>query len=102
MEKYENDLAVLNVSLEELYAALHKDRQRSKYLQDVIKRHEPIVMEERRLQSLEDKKELLRQRQRRASVRIQAWWRGTMVRKELGRFRPVKEKPHKAKNSKKK
>lgn len=39
--------------------------------------------------------------QRAAAIRIQAWWRGTMVRKQLGPYRP-KKKSKKPKAGKKK
>lgn len=37
-----------------------------------------------------------------AATRIQAWWRGTMVRKGFGKFRKKKEKKGKKKSSDKK
>lgn len=40
-------------------------------------------------------------RQYQAAIQIQAWWRGTMVRKQLGPYRP-KKKSKKSKNEKKK
>lgn len=42
------------------------------------------------------------ERKNNAATIIQAWWRGTMVRKGFGKFRKKKEKKGKKKSSEKK
>lgn len=80
-------------------------------IEDVKSKHELIrSWYEKREQFIEEyyieQKELeeirkIEEGQRRAAVRIQAWWRGTMVRKQLGPYRP-KKKSKKPKAGKKK
>lgn len=43
-----------------------------------------------------------KERQNNAATKIQAWWKGTMVRRGLGKFRKKKEKKGKKKSSEKK
>lgn len=44
----------------------------------------------------------LEEKQRLSAIIIQAWWRGTMVRRQLGPYRPKKDKSKKSKGGKKK
>ncbi|KAK3745498.1 hypothetical protein RRG08_016621 [Elysia crispata] len=85
-EKYERDLTQLVTTIEEMVENRLRDQDRSDYIYSVIARHEPIVIDERRLSVLGAQKQQRKERENLSSVKIQAWWRGTMVRKELGPF----------------
>lgn len=85
-DKYERDLPQLITAIEELVENRNRDIERSKYIYRVIARHEPIVLEYRRLKELEEEKRRKKERQIRASIKLQAWWRGTMVRNQIGPF----------------
>ena len=51
--------------------------------------------------ALEESRRQRSQLEIKKTIRLQAWWRGTMVRNCLGPFRPVDEKKPKAKKGKK-
>ncbi|XP_029472247.1 dynein regulatory complex protein 9 isoform X2 [Rhinatrema bivittatum] len=102
MEKYDKDTEAKQQELNDLKSAQYSDQQ---LLQDLAKQYrdyERAVIEDR-IQKAEEKR---RRRQEalelKSVVKIQAWWKGTMVRKELGSYKlPKKSKgtPQKGKKS---
>lgn len=97
-EKYEQELLQLDMQINEIKDVmialkLKFDEMNEKFsLRDVEIRD---YLEERQI--LEDANILI-ERQHEAVVKIQAWWRGIMVRRNLGPYR--RKKPKKSKKSK--
>lgn len=50
----------------------------------------------------QEKKRLEKERKDKAATTIQAWWRGTMVRKGLGKYKKKEKKGKKKKDDKRK
>lgn len=50
----------------------------------------------------QEKIRLEKERKDKAAIHIQAWWRGTMVRRGFGKFRKKKDKKQKKKSGEKK
>ncbi|RUS77929.1 hypothetical protein EGW08_014303 [Elysia chlorotica] len=87
-EKYERDLPLIVTAIEEMQEARQRDLKRMSYIRIMITRHEPIVIEERRLKEIQFQKQRTKEREEWAAVKIQSLWRGTMVRKKLGPYNP--------------
>ncbi|GFR75709.1 IQ domain-containing protein G [Elysia marginata] len=85
-DKYDADHPHLVNAIEEMVESRNRDRKRTAYIRRIIARHEPIVLEDRRLKALAVEKQQRKERQHQACVKLQSLWRATMVRKELGPF----------------
>jgi hypothetical protein len=99
MEKYENDTESRTNELTNLKSDKDKDLRTLQELARTFDDYERVVKEDRaEKKRIKDKKER-DELERVTSVKIQAWWRGTMVRKGLGEFK--KDKGKKGKKGKK-
>lgn len=92
MHKYDTDVESKQKELSELKTSKSNDYER---LQELIRRYaeyEKVVVEDR----IEKEKERRRREQEElelnSAVRLQSWWRGTMVTKQLGPFGKKKKK----------
>uniref|UniRef100_A0A8C5QPK2 Dynein regulatory complex protein 9 n=1 Tax=Leptobrachium leishanense TaxID=445787 RepID=A0A8C5QPK2_9ANUR len=92
MEKYDKDVDQKEKEIKNMKAARDKDLALLQTLAEQYKEHERVIIEDR----LE--KEKARQEKRQAqlelksTIKIQAWWRGIMVRKGLGPYKRAKSK----------
>lgn len=99
MEKYENDTESRSNELTNLKSDKDKDLRTLQELARTYDDYERVVKEDRaEKKRIKDKKER-DELERVTSIKIQAWWRGTMVRKGLGEFK--KDKGKKGKKGKK-
>jgi len=99
MEKYENDTESRTNELANLKTDKDKDLRTLQELARTYDDYERVVKEDQaEKKRIKDKKER-DELERVTSVKIQAWWRGTMVRKGLGEFK--KDKGKKGKKGKK-
>lgn len=93
LDKYEVDKENLTRWLDSLKVDRAQCLERIAWIHEMTANYKPIVKDDRRVKKIEAdrlaKMELMTKR----AVRIQAWWRGTMVRKALG--------PYSRKNTKK-
>jgi len=102
MEKYEKDTEAKSNEL----AQLKSDKERDlKILQELARTYddyERVVVEDqtekKRIRDKAEREEL----ELKTSIKLQAWWRGTMVRRGLGEFRKDKDKKKKGKGKGKK
>lgn len=99
MEKYDNDVEAKQKELDSLKAAKASDLMRLQELTQRYHEYSKVVQDDR------DHKERLRKEaereleEQKACVDIQAWWRGVMVRKQLGPYKPKKKGKGKGKKS---
>ncbi|KAK2848421.1 hypothetical protein Q7C36_010103 [Tachysurus vachellii] len=103
MERYDNDT---EDKQRELTTVKTNKSNNLAQLQDLAKKYqdcEQVIIEDRQ-EKEEQRKQLEREQlQRKAAIKIQSWWRGTLVRKCLGPFKkPKKPKQKKDKKGKKK
>ena len=91
MDKYDNDIEAKQVELDTLKAKKASDLA---HLQELTQRYEDydkIVQEDK-----EEKERIRKEAEReldeiRACTKLQSWWRGVMVRKQLGPYKPKKK-----------
>nr|XP_032830967.1 dynein regulatory complex protein 9 isoform X1 [Petromyzon marinus] len=97
MEKYDHDLEAKQQELNNLKATHASDLA---HLQDLARQYsefEAVVIEDRLEREAERKRLEQEELELRCTVKIQAWWRGVMVRRGLGQYKA----PKKAKKGKK-
>jgi len=91
MEKYDNDVEAKQAELDALKSTKATDLTR---LQELTQRYHEYsrVVQEDRAEKERLRKEAERELEEfRACVGIQSWWRGVMVRKQLGPYKPKKK-----------
>ncbi|XP_041529167.1 dynein regulatory complex protein 9 isoform X2 [Microtus oregoni] len=93
MEKFDQDTEAKQNELNALKAAKAADLSHLQELAKTIREYEQVIIEDR-LEKEKTRKKLAQDDLELTSiVKLQAWWRGTVVRKEIGGFRmPRKEK----------
>lgn len=101
MEKYEKDVEAKQHELDVLKASKAKDLEKLQELTKLYREYEQVVVEDR----IEKEKARRKQEQEaielKASIKVQSWWRGVMVRKGFGPY-GKKKKGKKGKKGKKK
>lgn len=100
--KYESDCNSYDKKIGCLREAIIAQQQRTaEMVTKFLKREEQI--EAYKLYKVEqEKKRLEKERKDKAATKIQAWWRGTMVRKGLGKYKKKEKKGKKKKEDKRK
>lgn len=100
MEKHEKkDVEAKQLELDQLKASKNSDWERLLDLTRKYKEFEEVVVEDRIQKEIQRRKAEEEEMHLRASVKIQSWWRGVMVRKGFGAYR--KKKGKKSKKGKK-
>ena len=91
MDKYDNDVEAKQSELDSLKSTKANDLARLQELTQRYHDYSKVVQEDK------DEKERLRKEaereleEQKACTKIQAWWRGIMVRKQLGPYKPKKK-----------
>ncbi|XP_012332051.2 dynein regulatory complex protein 9 isoform X6 [Aotus nancymaae] len=92
MEKYDKDTEMKQKELNALKAAKASDLAHLQDLAKTIREYEQIIAADR-IEKEKSRKKVERDLLELKSVlKIQAWWRGTVIRKEIGGFRRPKDK----------
>ncbi|KAL0593583.1 Dynein regulatory complex protein 9 [Plecturocebus cupreus] len=91
MEKYDKDTEMKQNELNALKAAKASDLAHLQDLAKTIREYEQIISEDR-IEKKSKKKVEQDLLELKSVIKIQAWWRGTMIRREIGGFRMPKEK----------
>ena len=91
MEKYDTDVETKQAELDALKSAKAADLSRLQELTQRYHEYSKVVQEDK-----EEKERLRKESEREleelnACVNIQSWWRGVMVRKQLGPYKPKKK-----------
>nr|XP_033813927.1 dynein regulatory complex protein 9 [Geotrypetes seraphini] len=93
MEKYDKDTEAKQQELNNLKSAQSSDQQLLQELAKQYRDYERAVIEDRLQKQGEKQQRRQEVLELKSVVKIQAWWKGTMVRKELGSYRlPKKDK----------
>ncbi|XP_042524761.1 dynein regulatory complex protein 9 [Dipodomys spectabilis] len=93
MEKFDKDTEMKQNELTALQTAKATDLAHLQELAKMIREYEQVIMEDRIEKEKTRKKIEQDDLELKSIIKLQAWWRGTVVRKEIGTFRlPKKEK----------
>ncbi|XP_078211024.1 dynein regulatory complex protein 9 isoform X7 [Callithrix jacchus] len=92
MEKYDKDTEMKQNELNALKVAKASDLAHLQDLAKTIREYEQIITEDRIEKEKSRKKVEQDLLELKSVIKIQAWWRGTMIRKEIGGFRMPKDK----------
>lgn len=93
MEKFDKDTEAKQNELNALKAAKASDLAHLQDLAKMIREYEQVIIEDRLEKEKTRKKLEQDDLELKSIVKLQAWWRGTVVRREIGSFKmPKKEK----------
>ncbi|XP_068137395.1 dynein regulatory complex protein 9 [Hyperolius riggenbachi] len=101
MEKYDKDTEEKQAELNDLKTARVNDLT---LLQDLAKQYEDyekVIIQDRVEKETAQKQRKQEQMELASAIKIQAWWKGTMVRKGLGPYKKAKSKKGKGKGKEK-
>lgn len=91
MEKYDNDVEAKQAELDALKSTKATDLTRLQELTQRYHEYSRVVQEDKAEKERLRKEEERELEEFRACVGIQSWWRGVMVRKQLGPYKPKKK-----------
>ncbi|XP_019506407.1 PREDICTED: IQ domain-containing protein G [Hipposideros armiger] len=100
MEKYDKDTEMKQNELNALKSAKASDLAHLQELAKMLRECEQIIIEDRMEKEKSRKKLEQDILELKSVLKLQAWWRGTVVRKEIGRFRMPKKDVDDSKDSK--
>ncbi|XP_039706770.1 dynein regulatory complex protein 9 isoform X1 [Pteropus medius] len=100
MEKYDKDTEMKQNELNALKSAKASDLTHLQDLARTLREYEQVIIEDR-LEKEKNRKKLQQDTlELRSIIKLQAWWRGTVVRKEIGSFRMPKKDVDDSKDAK--
>ncbi|XP_002154128.2 dynein regulatory complex protein 9 isoform X1 [Hydra vulgaris] len=92
MNKYDTDVENKQLELDNLKQTKLADLTRLQELTETFFEYSKVIEEDRLEKEAQLEKEKLELKEKIACSKIQAWWRGIMVRQQLGPFKPKKKK----------
>jgi len=92
MDKYENDYDAKMKELTTLKKMMAADKERLEELTILYAEYENIVVTDRIARERERRRIEKERRENEATLRIQSWWRGVIIRKGLRLMKPPKKK----------
>ncbi|XP_006884359.1 PREDICTED: IQ domain-containing protein G [Elephantulus edwardii] len=93
MEKYDKDTEMKQNELNALKLAKASDLAHLQELAKTLREYEQVIIEDRIEKDAVRKKIALEDLELKSALKIQAWWRGTVIRNEIGSFKmPNKDK----------
>ncbi|KAJ8028401.1 Dynein regulatory complex protein 9 [Holothuria leucospilota] len=92
MEKYDKDVEAKTHELDVLKASKANDLARLQELTKLYAEYEQVVVEDRIEKEKARRKEEQELEELKACVQLQSWWRGVMVRRQLGPYSKKKKK----------
>lgn len=92
MEKYDKDVEAKQHDLDVLKASKANDLARLQELTKLYAEYEQVVVEDRIEKEKARRKAEQEAEELKATVKVQSWWRGIMVRKQLGPYSKKKKK----------
>ncbi|KAL5475398.1 hypothetical protein EMCRGX_G025207 [Ephydatia muelleri] len=102
MAAYEQDLEMKTSDVQEIKTLKAAGLQRYNELATKYKEYEDVVVEHRAMKEKQRIKAEQDMREGKAATKLQAWWKGMMVRKGLGPYKKETKKGKKGKKGKKK
>ncbi|XP_040852646.1 dynein regulatory complex protein 9-like isoform X2 [Ochotona curzoniae] len=92
MEKFDKDTEMKQNELNALKAAKASDLAHLQELAKLIREYEQVIIEDRIEKEKTRKKIEQDDLELKSIIKLQAWWRGTLVRRQIGNFKMFKEK----------
>ncbi|XP_053566289.1 dynein regulatory complex protein 9 [Bombina bombina] len=100
MDKYDKDTEEKQAELNSLKMSRANDLSLLQELANKCKNFEKVIIEDRLEKEIEERQKQQEKRELISTIKIQAWWRGMMVRRGLGPYLNVKSKKGKEKGKK--
>ncbi|XP_073929472.1 dynein regulatory complex protein 9 isoform X2 [Castor canadensis] len=100
MEKFDKDTEAKQNELNALQAAKASDLAHLQDLAKMIREYEQVIIEDRIEKEKTRKKIQQDDLELKSIIKLQAWWRGTVIRKEIGSFKMPKKEKDDTKDSK--
>ncbi|KAF6384865.1 IQ motif containing G [Rhinolophus ferrumequinum] len=100
MEKYDKDTEMKQNELNALKSAKASDLAHLQEIAKTLREYEQVIIEDRMEKEKSRKKQENDILELKSIIKLQAWWRGTVVRKEIGSFRMPKKDIDDSKDSK--
>ncbi|XP_006869441.1 PREDICTED: IQ domain-containing protein G [Chrysochloris asiatica] len=100
MEKFDKDTEMKQNELNALKAAKASDLTHLQDLAKLLREYEQVIIEDRMEKEKSRKKIEQEDLELRSVLKLQAWWRGTVIRNEIGSFKMPKKDNSDSKDSK--
>uniref|UniRef100_A0A2H1WNK2 Dynein regulatory complex protein 9 n=1 Tax=Spodoptera frugiperda TaxID=7108 RepID=A0A2H1WNK2_SPOFR len=92
MDKYDKDMEKIDLDIQRKKNDYQNARDRRVHLEETLAKHEVQMKQWNDFKEEREKIRAYRAKMTKSAIIVQAWWRGLLVRLELGPFRPRKPK----------
>ncbi|KAF2904088.1 hypothetical protein ILUMI_02083 [Ignelater luminosus] len=86
MERYDKEIEIRDTEIQVLKEKREEQFNRIRELSELYNQHKREIKEYLKLKEIRRQEEELLQKRNLAATRLQAWWKGVMVRKGIGKF----------------
>ncbi|KAJ0173791.1 hypothetical protein K1T71_010940 [Dendrolimus kikuchii] len=100
MDKYDKDMEALDLKIQIKKNEYYSVRDKRIGLEQTIQRHDDLMKMWVNFKEEREKARLYREKMNKSAITVQAWWRGLLVRLQLGPYKVAKKKGGKGKNKK--
>ncbi|XP_047994386.1 dynein regulatory complex protein 9-like isoform X2 [Leguminivora glycinivorella] len=97
MEKYDRDMERIDLKIQIKKNEYQNARDERMGLEDTIEKHDKLMKDWIHFKEEREKERLYRETMNKSAITVQAWWRGLLVRRQLGPYKPAKKPPPKKK-----
>ncbi|XP_063538911.1 dynein regulatory complex protein 9-like [Cydia strobilella] len=97
MEKYDKDMEKIDLKIQIKKNDYQNARDERMALEDTIEKHDKLMKDWIHFKDEREKERQYRETMNKSAITVQAWWRGLLVRRQLGPYKPPKKPPPKKK-----
>ncbi|XP_063367247.1 dynein regulatory complex protein 9-like [Cydia amplana] len=95
MEKYDKDMERIDLKIQIQKNDYQNARDERMGLEDTIEKHDKLMKDWINFKEEREKERQYRETMNKSAITVQAWWRGLLVRRQLGPYKPAKKPPKK-------
>ncbi|XP_060805228.1 dynein regulatory complex protein 9 [Amyelois transitella] len=92
MDKYDKDMEGIDLKIQIKKNDFQNERDRRIELEETIEKHDKLMKDWVHFKDEREKARLYREKMTNAAITVQAWWRGLLVRLQLGPYKVPKKK----------
>ncbi|XP_061721505.1 dynein regulatory complex protein 9-like [Cydia pomonella] len=97
MEKYDKDMEKIDLKIQIKKNEYQNARDERMALEETIEKHDKLMKDWIHFKDEREKERQYRETMNKSAITVQAWWRGLLVRRQLGPYKPAKKPPAKKK-----
>ncbi|KAL0819877.1 hypothetical protein ABMA28_007894 [Loxostege sticticalis] len=92
MDKYDTDMEAIDIRIQRMKNKHISTLERRQGLEEKLEKHAQLIKQWLDFKEARENARLYREKMNNAAIVVQAWWRGLLVRNQLGPYKPLPKK----------